>query len=109
MLDVDGLDDAESLRRQARAVQAAPSCGCGCGSIYLVVNDAGTTVDDVSLPVVEGDVLGEDGEVVGGLLLFVIKGRLHNLEVYSFTDDPLPLPPPERARVRRYRDSSPTP
>jgi hypothetical protein len=109
MLDVESLEDAQSLRLQAASTRAAASCACGCGSIYLAANDARQAFDMVSLPVVEGDVVGDDGQVVGGLLLFVRDGRLHNLEVYSVTDDPLPLPLPERARLRRYHGNTQTP
>jgi hypothetical protein len=105
MLDVDGLEHAESLRLQAATARASSSCACGCGSIYLVVGEGVPTVD-VSLPVVEGDVLSDQSEVIGGLLLFACDGRLHDLEVYSFADAPLPLPSPERARVRRYQGGS---
>jgi hypothetical protein len=106
MLDVGSLEAAEIMRLQATTARAAASCACGCGSIYLVLDAAEPCVDTVSLPVVEGDVLGSHGEVVGGMLLFARDGRLHNLEVYSFTDAPLPLPPRERARLRRYRDDA---
>jgi hypothetical protein len=106
MLDVDGLEDAELLRLQAATARASSSCACGCGSIYLVVGDGVPTVDTASLPIVEGDVLSDQGELIGGLLLFARDGRLYDLEVYSFTDAPLPLPLPVRARVFRYRAGS---
>jgi hypothetical protein len=43
-------------------------------------------------------VVDADGEVIGGLLLFIDKGRLSSLEVYSLVDDPLPMPLPERVQ-----------
>jgi hypothetical protein len=101
MLSIDMLVDGESLRRQAAVIRASSSCGCGCGSIYLVGDTS--QAEPGSLPIVEGDVLDDRGEVIGGLLLFAQDGRLDNLEVYSVTDAPLPLPEPERARLRAYR------
>jgi hypothetical protein len=71
--------------------------------IYLLTSSAPKGAD-VSVPVVEGDVLGDDSEVIGGVLLFVCDGSLHNLEVYSFTDEPLRLPSVTRAGLRRYRE-----
>ena len=103
MLGVDTLADAEALRRQAAVVHASSSCGCGCGSIYLLGDSSQAAPG--SLPIVEGDVLDDRGEVIGGLLLFARDGHLHNLEVYSVTDAPLPLPEPDRARLRTYRSA----
>jgi len=107
MLQVDGLEDGEALRRQAATARAASSCGCGCGSISLVVTDGGPSESwaKVSLPAVEGDVLGGDSELIGGLLLFQRDGWLCDLEVNSFIDEPLPLPAVDSARLRRYRDA----
>ena len=47
---------------------------------------------------IEGEVLDEEGDPVGGLLLFLLSGRPYDLEVYSYADTPLPLPEPERVR-----------
>jgi hypothetical protein len=100
MLSVDALEGAEELRRQAVVTRASSSCGCGCGSIYLFGDVP--LAERIAHPIVEGDVVDDRGEVIGGLLLFAHAGRLHNLEVYSVTDAPLPLPAPERARLRAY-------
>jgi hypothetical protein len=41
----------------------------------------------------EADVIGPDGENIGGVLVFVKDGRLSSLEVYSNTERPInPLP-----------------
>jgi hypothetical protein len=108
MLSVDTLAGVQRLREQAAVARASSSCACGCGSIYIIVDDGAVTPQG-SLPIVEGDVLDERGEVVGRLILFARDGRLHNLEVYSVTDAPLPLPRPEQARLRRYGSDSPAP
>jgi hypothetical protein len=105
MLSVDGLVGADMLRRQLTAASAEPSCTCGCGSIYLRV-DRGASEGAEPFPepvIVEGTVTREAGEPIGGLLLFHDDGWLHNLEVYSFTDEPLPLPTPSRTRLQLYR------
>jgi hypothetical protein len=102
MLSVDGLENAVEYRRQASTARAAP-WPVGDGSIYLVTERGMDPLRDVSLPIVEGEVLNENGSVIAGLLLFQYDGWLHYLEVYPFDDTPVPLPPVERARLRAYR------
>ena len=85
------------LRIQSPAATASPGCECGCGTVDLHVPD-GLPVSTAEKPVpVDAAVLGPDGGSLGGLLLFVVDGRLDRLEVHSF-DDPLPLPPVTRVR-----------
>lgn len=95
------FNGVEALRVQARHVLASPGCTCGCGSIDLhVPDDAPTSSSRSPLPV-EGEVLGDGGEVgdvIGGLIVFLDEGRLSYLEVYSFLDDPLPLPHADEVR-----------
>ncbi len=89
---------APELREQVMLALAIPGCGCGCGTIDFVL-DPGVEVpvSTAESPVpVEGDVLDGDGEVVGGLLLFLKAGRLGGLEVFSYGHGPLPLPDPDR-------------
>jgi hypothetical protein len=104
MLSVEGLAGAEALRRQATTAKATPSCACGCGSIYLIVDrDASERAEPSPEPViVEGAVIGTGDEPIGGLLLFQSDGWLHNLEVYALTDEPLPLPPPGRTHLQLH-------
>jgi hypothetical protein len=85
-----------ALRVQARQVQASPGCTCGCGSIDLHVPHT-TPRSSAGSPVSMGEVVGADGQLVGGLLLFLEDGRLAGLEVYSY-DDPLPMPRPDQVR-----------
>ena len=89
---------AGALGEQARGVRATPGCSCGCGTIDL--HPAGGPVAEVTdLVPVEGAVLGPDGEEVGVVLLFVREGRLSTLEVASFLDEPLGMPPADRVAV----------
>jgi hypothetical protein len=86
--DVPGV---ESLREQVVKAKVSSSCACGCGSIgfdHPPVADK----DVASLFPVEGEVLGDHGVVIGGLILFVKGGWLHDLEVYSVGETALPLP-----------------
>lgn len=104
-LSVEGLDASDALRSQAATARASSSCGCGCGSIYLIVDrDASERVESLEEGViVEGVVIDEAGQPVGGLLLFQDDGWLNNLEVYSTGDTPLALPRPALAHFKAYR------
>lgn len=82
----------EPLREQARNVLASKGCECGCGTINLLPQDQEASRSTSSSPAeVEGRVLDEQGQDIGGLLLFLRNGRLSSLEVYSH-DEPLPMP-----------------
>jgi hypothetical protein len=105
--DVEGGDD---LRAQLKHALVESSCECGCGSIGFVPAEPIEAIllakeDEIDrdlmppatpLPVV-GEVLDDDGSVVGGVLAFVRNGRLVDIEVFSLGD---PLPLPDVAHVR---------
>ncbi|PYF99329.1 hypothetical protein SAMN05216184_10739 [Georgenia satyanarayanai] len=91
------LPAAPALRAQAVSVRTRPGCTCGCGTLELVVTDDGAPLAPLhgTFPV-EGEVHDDDGTPVAGLLLFVEEGRLSSLEIFSYGDDGLPLPAPDR-------------
>jgi hypothetical protein len=93
--EFEGVDE---LRVQTRQVSASPGCTCGCGTLDLHVPDTVPRSSSCSPVPVVGTVVDADGDPIGGLLLFVDDGRLSGLEVYSFADDPLPMPLPEQVR-----------
>jgi hypothetical protein len=100
---IDRVDEPEAaaLRAQLDVAQARPGCPCGCGSIDVLL-PAGTATRSARTGagvLVEGDVLDEQGQAIGGLLLFLDDGLLHDLEVWS-VGDPLDLPPIDRTRLR---------
>jgi hypothetical protein len=102
MLSVDGLQAAGVLQQQATTARAAECCACGCGSIYLLI-DQGASQRAEPLEervIVEGDVLNAEGDPIGGVLLFQDDGWLRHLEIYTFGDEPLPLPAPAHTRLR---------
>lgn len=101
MLSFD-FPGAKELRVQASSLLVSQSCGCGCGTLDLhPVGD-----DVVRSPVsgrplgVDGDIFDSEGNVRGGVMLFVEDGLLSLLEVYSYYE-PLPMPAPEMVEWHR--------
>lgn len=94
--DFPGVDD---LRREVPEARVRSGCPCGCGTLEFDIDrqdgppDSGVVEHPVEF---EGVVLNEHGSPIGGLLLFVKKGHLSSLEVYSYSEGPLPLPDPDR-------------
>jgi hypothetical protein len=101
MIECVNEPEATALRAQLEMAQARPGCPCGCGSIDVLL-PAGTATRSARTGagvLVEGDVLDDQGQAIGGLLLFLDDGMLHDLEVWS-ADEPLDLPPVDRTRLR---------
>lgn len=97
-----GRDHAgRELRVQAATALARPGCTCGCGTLELLVTDPGAPLSPVGEFPVGGEVTDEDGRPVAGLVLFVENGLLSSLEIFSYEDDGLPLPPLDRVTWHR--------
>ncbi|MCP3882989.1 MAG: hypothetical protein GY701_32015 [Sulfitobacter sp.] len=91
---------AEVLRRQLNPeLRVYSSCDCGCGSIGFVHPEGATPapVADGLYPV-EATVLDEAGQSIGGLLLFVRSGLLHDIDAFSTAEHSISIPPLERVR-----------
>jgi hypothetical protein len=100
MIECVGEQESRILRSQLEVAQAQSGCPCGCGTIDIVPPDGITASARTGAGVlVEGDVLDEAGQTIGGLLLFLDEGRLHDLEVWSM-GEPLDLPSVELTRLR---------
>jgi hypothetical protein len=81
-----------ALRAQTRGLLAKRGCTCGCGTIDLIPVEHELPRSSGGNPVeVSGDVLGADGEPIGGVVLWLADGLLSSLEVYSY-DRPIDLP-----------------
>jgi hypothetical protein len=100
LLDHAGFDGRDELLEQVPAARVVGRCGCGCATVELAVDKAPAD-DAVSYPIPnQATVLNEEGDMIGGVLLFV-KGRcLAELEVYSFEDEPIRVfPGTDRLRL----------
>jgi hypothetical protein len=95
--DFEGRDE---LLGQVAAARVVGRCGCGCATVVLAV-DKEPADDAASYPIPnQATVLDEDGNLIGGVLLFVKDGCLAELEVYSFEEEPIrTLPQPDRLRL----------
>ena len=84
--DVDGAAELrEQLNDQLRVFS---SCGCGCASIGFenlgaeVEEAEGVSVFDIDAEVVDGA-----GTSIGGMMLTIRRGRLHDIDVHTWFDE----------------------
>jgi hypothetical protein len=95
--DFEGRD---ALLAQVDAARVVGFCGCGCATVDLSVASALTTPIVAQHIPNEAVVLGDDGEAIGGVLVFVKDGYLSSLEVYEYGGGPIsPFPPVERLNL----------
>ena len=85
---------AAELRPQAAHVLAVPACGCGCGTISLVVTDPraprACTLD--SQPAHVGFSAPGEGGVI---TLITVDGLLDELRMTYWGEEPTPMPSPQ--------------
>jgi len=94
--DVPG---AERLRSQLSAeMEVYSSCDCGCSSIGFV-HAAESTGQGRSIFGIDAEVVGEDGESIGGMMLTIRGGQLYDVDVHSWFDE-IPFPTVHQVRFR---------
>jgi hypothetical protein len=85
---------AAQLREQVAATRGVGACECGCPTVDLETPTSAATAPLADGPYpVEAEVVTDDGEPAGGVLLFVKDGRLDRLEYYSYDRTPSAWPP----------------
>jgi len=97
LLSVD-FPGREELRRQADTARVVDRCPCGCPTIYLWIDRAGTApaLEAREAIPVEARSKGESPEDLFELLLFVEDGWLKSLEIVYFSaTPPSAFPPPD--------------
>jgi hypothetical protein len=86
---------APSLRSHLDLItEVYNSCDCGCASVGFAPPDKMNHSPDVSTFPVDVIVHDDVGNPIGGMVLFTRSGRLHDLDVYTWTDN-YPFPRPE--------------
>jgi len=78
---------ASTLSGQVRSLQVVGRCGCGCASVDFRIPASGEVASIVADAVAEAP----DGEHLG-LIVWALGGQISGLEVYSYSDNPAPLP-----------------
>jgi hypothetical protein len=90
--------------RRLGSMRVVGSCSCGCVTVDLSDEQA-ADLDQPSRPLpVEGDLLSEAGEYMGGVLLFTRSDGLTMLEAYSMADELIMAWPPNDRIIVRFRD-----
>lgn len=92
----------EELRTQARSLLVTGSCACGCGTVDLRPVGDELAYSTAAGPVeITGDVRDAEGNLVGGVLLFVQDGLLSLLEVHAYDGPGLAVPSLDMIEWRR--------
>jgi hypothetical protein len=103
----DEVPGAAQLRAQVTATRVVGACECGCPTVDLETPASAAPAPLADGPyAVEAEVVTDDGEPAGGVLLFVKDGRLDRLEYYSYDRAPSAWPP---VRLLRRADTSERP
>ena len=100
--DFEGRD---ALVVQVESARVDSYCGCGCATVGLTVDAAAPSVHLTYRPIPnDADVVDGEGELLGGVIVFVDDGYLSLLEVYWYEEPISPFPPLDRLKISR-RDS----
>lgn len=92
--------DADRLRAQAASAVATGRCACGCASIHLAVTQTPGLAARTPSPVpAQPQIVGDDGQPVGGVLLFLQDGWLSYLEAYSYHEPIRRFPSTDRLEL----------
>ncbi|MGH1489862.1 MAG: hypothetical protein ACRBK7_10795 [Acidimicrobiales bacterium] len=82
--DVPGAD---LLRSQlTEGTQIYRSCDCGCSSIGFVNIKEGSELG-VSIFDIDAEIVDDTGASLGGMMLTIRSGRLHDVDVHSWFDE----------------------
>jgi hypothetical protein len=76
---------ASELRLQQAHARVVGRCQCGCATVDLAVDvSSAPPARGVPSPIpAEAEVVGEDEQPVGGVIVFLKDGYLSGLEIYS--------------------------
>lgn len=90
----------DALLAQVDRAWVEGACTCGCASVHLSVRGGAAAVCPSPLPT-EADVLDEEGDRIGGIIVFVHDGYLSYLEVYASVAAEIDaFPPVDRVRFQ---------
>lgn len=90
-----------ALRAQIPHLRVTGHCTCSCASIGLGLDETLTQAAPVTggSVVADAEVLGADGQPIGGVLVFAHAGYLSYLETYTWLDEEITrFPPLDRVR-----------
>jgi hypothetical protein len=98
--DFEGRD---ALLEQAGSAIADSRCGCGCATIGFDIDPRAPSAGRSYRPIPnQAEVFDDEGELSGGVIVFVADGYLSSLEIFYYGDEPiLEFPPLDRLRLHR--------
>ena len=87
-LAVASIDESSAtLSRSVRSLTVISRCACGCATVDFLM----PTQDLVPRIVTDAVAMSPSGEDLG-LIVFAIDNEISCLELYSYSDNPAPLP-----------------
>ncbi len=95
-LDHDVAGAAVLRGQLAPDMKVYRSCDCGCASIGFVNIEDGPELG-LSVFDVDAEIVDRSGVSVGGMMLTIRNGRLHDVDVYSWFDK-VPFPAVDQIR-----------
>jgi hypothetical protein len=82
-----GVEGAIALRTQLNSeLRVFGSCDCGCGSLGFALAVADTRGEEVSMFPIDAEIVDGEGRVIGGMVLLVRDGRLHDIDIHTYEE-----------------------
>jgi len=102
ILEYADFQGRDTLVAQAAIARVDGYCGCGCATVSLQVDHSTPAAANTRSPIPnEADVVDNDGDLIGGIIIFLEEGYLTSLEIYWFEEPISPIPPLDRLRLTR--------
>jgi hypothetical protein len=99
LLDHADFPGRDELVEQVDSATVVGYCPCPCATVALDVSrSAPRAVESVSPIPNSADVLDDNDDVIGGVMIFTEDGYLSALEIYAWENPITPLPPLDRLR-----------
>jgi hypothetical protein len=94
------FEGRDALVEQVDAARVDAYCPCGCATVGFTVDRSAPSAGKTYRPIPnEAEVVDDDGESIGGVIVFVEHGYLSSLEIFWYDEPINPFPPVDRLRL----------
>jgi hypothetical protein len=99
----------DALVEQADSASVDSYCGCGCATVDLTVDPAAPSAAKTYRPIPnEARAVDDNGESIGGVIVFADDGYLSSLEIFWYEQPISPFPPLDRLELFENRPDTRT-